>query len=109
DRVSRPSQVEGATAAAGTVAAIVWLGQAPVMVTLLPATRAGVAVPVPPEATDTGVARLIVPAPTMGDGDAVRPVPAATLVTVPVPPPVMVPPVYRPPVKLSPPVVALAP
>ena len=33
------------------VAAIVWLGHVPVMVTLVPATRAGVAVPVPPLAT----------------------------------------------------------
>ena len=30
---------------------IVWLGQVPVIVTLVPATRAGVAVPVPPFAT----------------------------------------------------------
>ena len=31
----------------------VWLGQVPVIVTLVPATRAGVAVPVPPFATAT--------------------------------------------------------
>lgn len=30
---------------------MVWLGQVPVMVTLVPATKAGVAVPVPPDAT----------------------------------------------------------
>ena len=31
----------------------VWLGQVPVIVTLVPATRAGVVVPVPPFATAT--------------------------------------------------------
>ena len=31
----------------------VWLGQVPVIVTLVPATRVGVAVPVPPFATAT--------------------------------------------------------
>src|SRR5262245_23066809 len=84
---------------------IVWFGQVPVMVTLVPATRAGVAVPVPPLAMETGVARAIVPLTVMVP--PVRPVPATTLVTVPLPPPVMVPPVYRPPVKVKPPVVAL--
>lgn len=32
---------------------MVWFGQVPVMVTLVPATKAGVAVPVPPLATAT--------------------------------------------------------
>lgn len=37
----------------GLLELIVWFGQVPVMVTLVPATNAGVAVPVPPLATAT--------------------------------------------------------
>src|SRR5262249_42638190 len=51
------------------------------------AVRAAVAVvaPVPPLAMATGTASETVPAPVIGDGDAVNPVPAATEVTVPPP------------------------
>jgi hypothetical protein len=49
----------------------VWLGQAPVMVTLVPATRAGVVVPVPPLSTASVPARVTAPdVPVLG----VRPV-----------------------------------
>ena len=41
---------------------IVWFGQVPVMVTLDPATRAGVAVPVPPLTTFKTPAKVIEPA-----------------------------------------------
>ena len=34
---------------------IVWFGQVPVMVTLVPATKAGVVVPVPPLSTGSAV------------------------------------------------------
>ena len=37
----------------GLLELIVWFGQVPVMLTLVPATSAGVAVPVPPLATAT--------------------------------------------------------
>ncbi len=37
---------------------MVWFGQLPVIVTLVPATRLGVEVPFPPSATDNGVTRL---------------------------------------------------
>src|SRR5262245_45259179 len=63
--------------------AIVWFGHVPVMVTLLPATRDGVAVPVPPLATDTGVVSDTVTAPVP---PPVNPVPAVTLDTPPAPP-----------------------
>lgn len=46
---------------------------------------AGETTPVPPLAATTGTVRAIEPAPTMGPGVAVMPVPAATDVTVPVP------------------------
>jgi hypothetical protein len=72
------------------VALIVWFGQVPVIVTLVPATSAGVAVPVPPLATAKVPPRVIVPDVVIGPPEVVSPVvppDTATEVTVPEPPP----------------------
>jgi hypothetical protein len=61
--VPHADPVEFAIPAAGYVivndALIVWLGQDPVIVTFVPATSAGVAVPDPPCPTDSGVVRPV--------------------------------------------------
>ena len=65
---------------------IVWLGQEPVMVTFVPATNAGVAVPVPPLATANVPPRVNVPLVVIGLPEKVNPVvppEPATEVTVP--------------------------
>ena len=67
--------------AAPPVELIVWLGQVPEMVTLLPATRLGEDVPVPPFATDTGVDRFTVTVPDVPPPKS--PVPAVTPVIEP--------------------------
>jgi hypothetical protein len=69
---------------------IVWFGQVPVIVTLVPATRLGVVVPVPPFAIETGVERANAwfgkepetesPVPALRAGDAV-PVPPLAIET----------------------------
>ena len=65
---------------------IVWLGQVPVIVTLVPATKEGVAVPVPPLATANVPAKVTAPVVAVA---GVRPVvPALNDVTPPPPPPV---------------------
>ena len=60
------------------------------IVTLVPATNAGVVVPVPPLATASVPASVIVPEVVIGPPEVVRPVvppETATEVTVPEPPP----------------------
>jgi len=65
---------------------IVWLGQVPVIDTFVPATKDGVAVPVPPFATASVPARVTAPVVAVA---GVRPVvPALNDVTPPPPPPV---------------------
>ena len=67
---------------------IVWLGQVPEIVTFVPATNAGVVVPVPPLATANVPASVIVPEVVIGPPEVVRPVvppETATEVTVPEP------------------------
>ena len=63
---------------------IVWLGQVPVIDTFVPATKDGVAVPVPPLATAKVPAKVTAPVLAV---DGVRPVvPALNEVTPPLPP-----------------------
>ena len=90
-----------------TLALIVWLGQAPEIVTLAPCTRPGVAVPVPPDATGRipvvpvasgrpvplvrAMADGVPPTPPRTTGAPAEPTLAASAVATPVPRPVMLP------------------
>ena len=65
---------------------IVWFGQVPEIVTFVPATNAGVVVPVPPLATANVPAKVTTPVLAVA---GVKPVvPALNEVTPPPPPPV---------------------
>ena len=64
------------------------MGHVPLIVTLVPATKLGDAVPVPPFATANVPANVMVPDPVIGPPLVVRPVvPPLTLILVTVPPP----------------------